>query len=172
MLDIQYIRDNPEKVAEKSKQKGYDVDVAQLLELDTERRTRLTQVEELRARRNTLADSLKSGKPTAEQIAEGKSLKEEVAQLELEIGPLEERYLSLLKSVPNMPLDMVPVGYTEEDNVVIRTVGEQPNWAIWRGFAGDSPAGDSWQEKTWTMCPPIRKIYPQIGKIYPPLRQI
>lgn len=128
MLDIQYIRDNPEKVAEKSKQKGYDVDVAQLLELDTERRTRLTQVEELRARRNTLADSLKSGKPTAEQIAEGKSLKEEVAQLELEIGPLEERYLSLLKSVPNMPLDMVPVGYTEEDNVVIRTFGEQPNF--------------------------------------------
>ena len=128
MLDIQYIRDNPEKVIEKSKQKGYDVDVAQLLELDAERRTRLTQVEELRARRNTLADSLKAGKPTAEQAADGKSLKEEVAQLESEIGPLEERYLSLLKSVPNMPLDMVPVGFTENDNVVIRTIGEPPSF--------------------------------------------
>lgn len=124
MLDIQYIRDNPELVAEKSKQKGYDIDVRHLLELDTERRTRLTQVEELRSRRNALSNSLKAGKPTPEQIEEGKGLKEEIARLEAEIGPMEEQYLTLLKSVPNMPLDMVPVGATEDENVVIRTVGE------------------------------------------------
>ena len=69
MLDIQFIRDNPELVAEKSKQKGYKVDIGHLLELDTERRTRLTQAEELRSRRNAQAASLKQGRPTPEQIA-------------------------------------------------------------------------------------------------------
>ncbi len=128
MLDIQFIRDNPEVVAEKSKQKGYDVDVAKLLELDEQRRTRLTAVEELRARRNVLSDSLKAGKPSPEQIAEGKQLKDEIAAIEQELGPLEEQYLTLLKSIPNMPLDMVPVGSTEDENVVIRQVGKRPEF--------------------------------------------
>jgi seryl-tRNA synthetase len=124
MLDIQFIRDNPELVEEKSKQKGYDVDVKQLLELDTQRRTRLTQVEELRARRNTLSDAMKGGKPEPEQLSQGRQLKEEIARLEAEIGPLEEDYLNLLKQVPNMPLEDVPVGATEDENVVAKTVGE------------------------------------------------
>lgn len=124
MLDIQFIRDNPEAVAEKSKQKGYEVDIQQLLELDAQRRTRLTQIEELRARRNTLSEKLKGGKPAPEQIEEGKRLKEEIAQLEGELGPLEEHYEELLKAVPNMPLDDVPVGFSEEENVVAKKVGE------------------------------------------------
>lgn len=128
MLDIQFIRDNPELVAEKSRQKGYDVDVRHLLEIDTERRTRLTQVEELRARRNTLADSFKLGKPSPEHIEQGKQLKEEIAALEQELGPLEEEYETLLKAVPNIPLDMVPVGSTEDENVVVREVGDKPQF--------------------------------------------
>lgn len=128
MLDIQFIRDNPELVEEKSKQKGYDVDIRELLELDTLRRTRLTSVEELRARRNTLSDSMKGGKPTPEQLEEGRQLKEEIAKLEAELGPLEEHFLELLKAVPNMPLDDVPVGSSEEENVVAKKVGELPVW--------------------------------------------
>lgn len=124
MLDIQFIRDNPELVEEKSKQKGYEVNIKQLLELDTQRRTRLTQVEELRARRNTLSEQLKSGKPTPEQIEEGKQLKEEIGKLEAEIGPLEEHFTELLKQVPNMPMYDVPVGSTEEENVVAKRVGQ------------------------------------------------
>lgn len=124
MLDIQFIRDNPDLVAEKSKQKGYAVNIKELLELDTQRRTRLTQVEELRARRNTLSESLKSGKPSPEQIEEGKKLKEEITRLEDELGPLEEHFGELLKAVPNMPLDDVPVGASEDENVVAKKVGE------------------------------------------------
>lgn len=124
MLDIQFIRDNPELVAEKSKQKGYKVDIKQLLELDTQRRTRLTQVEELRARRNALSDQMKGGKPTPGQIEQGRQLKEEIGKLEDELGPLEEHYETLLKQVPNMPLEDVPVGEREEDNVVAKQVGE------------------------------------------------
>ncbi len=124
MLDIQFIRDNPELVAEKSQQKGYKVDVAQLLEFDTERRTRLTQIDELRKRRNGLAAELKDGKPLAEQIAAGKQLKDEIAQREAELAAIEQKYDALLKAVPNMPLDDVPVGASEDENVVSKTVGQ------------------------------------------------
>lgn len=124
MLDIQFIRDNPDLVAEKSAQKGYPVDVRQLLELDTERRTRLTQVEELRARRNALSAEMKGQKPSDEQLQQGKQLKEEIAGIEAQLGPLEEDFEKLLKQVPNIPLDGVPVGASEDENVVARTVGE------------------------------------------------
>lgn len=123
MLDIQYIRDNPELVAKKSAHKGYDVDVRQLIELDTERRTRLTQLDELRARRNTNAASMKGGKPSDEQIAAGKQLKEEIAQIEADLQAIDAKYDPLLRSVPNMPLDSVPVGASEQENVVSKTVG-------------------------------------------------
>jgi seryl-tRNA synthetase len=72
MLDIQFIRDNAELVQKKSAEKGYKtVDVAQLLELDAERRSKLTQLEELRARRNQLSDTMKGQKPTPEQLEQG-----------------------------------------------------------------------------------------------------
>src|SRR3954463_7221649 len=108
MLDIQFIRDNAELVEQKSKQKGYEVDVKRLLELDTERRTRQTQIEELRRRRNELAEQAKGKKPTDEQVAEGKKLKEEVAAREAEGKKIDEDFTALLEAIPNMPLEDVP----------------------------------------------------------------
>lgn len=129
MLDIQFIRDNAEHVQKKTREKGYDVDVGRLLTLDVERRTRLTQAEELRRRRNEQASALKSGgRPSPEQIAAGKQLKEELAQIETDLKAIDGQYDALLASIPNMPLDYVPVGASEDDNVVIRTVGEPTNF--------------------------------------------
>lgn len=124
MLDIQFIRDNAELVAEKSKQKGYDVDVKKLLELDTERRSKLTKLEELRAQRNQLTAELKGQKPTPDQVATGKQLKEEISGHEGDLKTVEEEYDHLLRAVPNMPLDEVPVGATEDENVETKKVGE------------------------------------------------
>lgn len=125
MLDIQFIRDNADMVRTAAQQKGYDIDVPHLLELDIARRTRLTQIDELRRRRNEHSDALKSGgKPSDEQIATGKQLKEELAVQEAELAKVEEQYEPLLKSVPNMPLPSVPVGASEDDNVIAKTVGE------------------------------------------------
>ncbi len=128
MLDIQFIRDNPDLVAAKSRQKGYEVDITELLRLDGERRAHLTQIDELRARRNTLSDAMKGAKPTDEQLAEGKQLKEDIAAREAELKGIEEQYLALLKKVPNMPLDEVPVGSTEDENVEIRVWGQKPTF--------------------------------------------
>lgn len=128
MLDIQFIRENPQLVEEKSKQKGYDVTVAELLDLDEERRTLITTLEGLRAKRNENASQMKGGKPSPELIAQGKSIKTEIAQLEEQFTAVDEQYTKLLASVPNMPLQDVPVGATEDENVVAKTVGEPPKF--------------------------------------------
>lgn len=130
MLDIQFIRDNPELVKEKSAQKTYPVDVDRLLELDTERRSKLTQIEELRRRRNEQATMLKGqqGRPSDEQVAVGRQIKEELASQEADLTRINEQYLELLKKVPNMPSDDVPVGASEDENVVVKVVGEKPTF--------------------------------------------
>lgn len=129
MLDIQFIRDNPELVQTKSRQKGYEVEVGRLLELDAERRTRLTQIDELRRRRNEQASELKTGqRPSDAQIAAGKALKVELADREEELKVIDEQYDGLLKAVPNMPLDDVPVGATEAENAVAKVVGTKPEF--------------------------------------------
>ncbi|HUB93062.1 MAG TPA: serine--tRNA ligase [Verrucomicrobiae bacterium] len=124
MLDIQFIRENPQTVAEKSKQKGYEIDVTKLLKLDADRRSLLNEIEELRARRNDNAAKMKDGKPEQALIDEGKQIKSLLVEKEKRLDMVEADFWPLLKSVPNMPLDSVPIGYSEDENVVVRKVGE------------------------------------------------
>jgi seryl-tRNA synthetase len=128
MLDIQFIRDNPEQVAEKSKQKGYDIDVQQLLGFDKERRELLSQTEDLRQQRNELATKNKNQKPSEVEMNRGRELKEKLADLDHKLDSIELEYSVLLKKVPNMPLDDVPVGKSEDENVSIRQWGEKPKF--------------------------------------------
>ncbi|HVW23650.1 MAG TPA: serine--tRNA ligase [Candidatus Saccharimonadales bacterium] len=129
MLDIQFIRDNPDLVAEKAQQKGYKVDVKQLLQLDEKRRASLSQIDELRQKRNEQAASLKAGKPTPEQIEAGKKLKEEVAKREADLSKVEEEYLDLLQSIPNIIPDDTPEG-GEENNREEKQWGEPRQDAV------------------------------------------
>jgi seryl-tRNA synthetase len=124
MLDIQFIRDNADLVQEKSAQKGYKVNIAELLQLDSDRRSKLTAIEELRAQRNQLTAEMKGQKPTDEQVAAGRELKEAIAAAEAGLKEIEERYEVALKAVPNMPTEDVPIGSTEDENVVAKKVGE------------------------------------------------
>ena len=126
MLDIQLIRDDPEGVKTKALQKGYDIDTAKLVLLDEHRRQQLSDIEKLRAERNELTAATKGQKPSDEQIARGKELREKVQQLEEALAQIDQDYWPLLKSVPNMPLPEVPVGATEEENVVAKTWGQKP----------------------------------------------
>lgn len=128
MVDIQFVRDNPELVKEKSAQKGYEVDIPALLALDDDRRVLLAQVETLRQRRNEIATSMKGGKPSQELIDEGKQLKIELAEREQLLSETESQWTALLKKVPNLPLDDVPVGPSEEENIVVKTWGDLPQF--------------------------------------------
>lgn len=128
MIDIQFIRDNPEKVVERSKQKGYDIDVVQLLGFDSERRELQQQVDELRRERNEIAASMKGQRPNDEMVAKGREIKDTLVDLEHRLSSIEQEFFTLLKKVPNMPLDSVPVGATENENVVTKTWGEKPTF--------------------------------------------
>lgn len=128
MLDIAFIRDNPEKVKQAAHDKGYQVDIDRLLALDAIRRTKLSELEGLQARRNELS-RLKSGaKPDQSQIEQGKQLKEKISQLEDELQKSGEEYRGLLLAVPNIPWEDVPVGQSEAQNQVVKTVGEKPQF--------------------------------------------
>lgn len=127
MIDIQIVRDNPELVTKKASQKGYNVDVVKLLDLDARRRELLTTVDGLRQRRNeNSAVMKKGGKPEQAVIDEGKQIKVELTKRETYLSEVEDEFMVLLKSVPNMPLDSVPVGSREEENVITKTVGDKP----------------------------------------------
>lgn len=128
MLDIQFIRDNPKLVKEKSAQKGYDVDIEQLLGFDKERLELLQQTEDLRRQRNELASQTKGQKPGEDQIKAGRELKDKLADLEHRLGSVEKEFEILLKSVPNMPLDDVPVGASEDENKIMGTYGDKPEF--------------------------------------------
>lgn len=124
MLDIKFIRENAELVQKKSEQKGYKVDIKGLLEIDERRRDLLTKVDEARRKRNEHAESLKKGKPSEVQLAKGRHLKTRLASLEVQLAKVEVEFTAELKRVPNMPLDYVPVGKSEDENVVAKTVGK------------------------------------------------
>lgn len=126
MLDIRFIRENPERVQEAAAQKGYKINIAELLSADESRRTLQTRADELRTTRNEIAAQMKSGKPAPELVEQGKALKVELAELEEGLRDSEARFLTLLKAVPNMPLDEVPVGASEDENVEIRVWGDKP----------------------------------------------
>ncbi len=130
MIDIQLVRENPQVVKEKAAQKGYEVDVDRLLQLDTERKDLLQTVEALRQERNQIAESMKQaqGKPDQEQIERGRQIKIELSEREGYLQQVEDEWSALWKSIPNMPLEMVPVGATEAENVVVRTVGDKPEF--------------------------------------------
>ncbi len=124
MLDIQYIRDNPDKVKTGSKNKGININVDKLLELDNIRHKLLVQIEDLRKTRNSLNDSAKGQRPSEKDIEKGKKLKHQLAVLDKQFTEADEKFAKALREVPNMPLDSVPIGKSEDDNVVARIVGE------------------------------------------------
>lgn len=126
MLDIRFIRDNAEAVQENARRKNYSVDIAELLKLDDQRRELSSRADELRERRNANASKMKGtqGKPDQTVIDEGKAIKVELAELEESLGLLEADVLHIQKTVPNMALSDVPVGESEDDNVVAKVVGE------------------------------------------------
>lgn len=128
MLDIRYIRENADRVQESSKQKGYDVSIADLLKLDDERRSLQQQVDELREKRNANAATMKGGKPDQATIDEGKQIKIELAEREKYLTEVDTNYTALLKLVPNMPAEDVPVGASEDENVEVKVVGDKPEF--------------------------------------------
>lgn len=120
MLDIKFIRQNPDIVKEAAKNKKVQVDVDQILKLDEEKRQALQEFETLRAEQNQKS----KGPQSPESINELKELKERVKSKEERASLLEEELKQLLWKLPNIPSDDTPVGPDESGNKVLRKVGE------------------------------------------------
>lgn len=121
MLDIKFIRENPEAVKKGAEKKHIPCDVDKILELDKQKRALLQETEQLRASRKQIA---KQAKDKDEARAKGIELKEKLAELEEQLRDVDATLRHLLLLVPNIPLDEVPEGKTDEDNVHVRSWGE------------------------------------------------
>lgn len=130
MIDIQFVRDNPDLVKRKSAEKGYQVDVDKLLDVDKQRRELQQTVDELRTRRNQIADAMKQsdGKPDESAIQQGKMLKIELAEREEYLQKTSDEFNEIISSIPNPHQDDVPVG-DESLSVEISVFGEQSTGA-------------------------------------------
>lgn len=148
MLDIRFIRENADLVAEKSAEKGYKVDIPKLLELDKDRRELQTAVDSLRTRRNENASKMKSGKPEQAVINEGKQIKVELSERETYLNKAETEYNTLLKLVPNVPENDVPVGASEDENVVELEWGERSNFDFTPKNHAEIAEAKGWLDKT------------------------
>jgi len=113
MLDVKFIRENLELVKKSAKEKGYKIDVTEVVRLDDERKTALAEVEELRRVRNEVASKMKGGKPSDELIKKGKKIKEDLSAKEQALSSIEEKLNSIVKTIPNVIFDDVPLGGEE-----------------------------------------------------------
>jgi seryl-tRNA synthetase len=118
MLDIAFIRSNPDVVKQAAKNKGIDVDIDKLLEVDERRRKLITTVDELRARRNELSSSIPKlqGEEKQQTIVESKRIGAVIPTVEAELNEVAAEFDALMYIVPSVPAPEVPIGEGEEDN--------------------------------------------------------
>lgn len=132
MLDLAFIRSNPDAVKEAARLKNNTLDVDYLLEVDRTVTSLQRQVEEMRAQQHKLSRSIQqAGKDKVARdaiIAEGKQLAEQIKQMEPELNQLIEERLQLLYLVPNIPDPSTPIGKNEDDNVSVKHWGELPQF--------------------------------------------
>jgi seryl-tRNA synthetase len=136
MLDLTFIRSNPDAVKEAARLKNNSLDVDALLALDQKVVALQHQVEETRARQNQLSKGIQQAAKEKNVelrnalIAEGKKLAEFLKTKEPELNELIEARYQMLLLVPNIPDPSTPVGKDEDDNVPIRYWGEKPKFAF------------------------------------------
>jgi seryl-tRNA synthetase len=122
MLDINFVRENPEKVKEGIRKKGYDPKVVdRVLKVDETRRQLIGEIEKFRQKRNKL---------TKKDVEAGKKIKEMLRRLEPDLRAVEEELKNLLYEIPNLPADDVPVGKNESDNKEIKKIGKAKKFAF------------------------------------------
>lgn len=133
MLDIKFVRANPEKLKEALDKRGYQIDFEEFLSLERERLALLREIEQKRAIRNSVSQEiaqlkkLKSDNETIDKlIAEMRKLGDELGFIEQKLREIEDKVQNFMLFLPNIPHHSVPLGKDENENVEIRRWGEIP----------------------------------------------
>jgi len=129
MLDIKLIRKDPEALEAKLKNKVADVSLSPILALDEQIRSLKTEVEELKAKKNSASKELGIKKQKGEDISsflsEMGELSEKITRFDHDISTKEAELKHAVASLPNIPMDDVPFSPSPQDNVCIKTWGEK-----------------------------------------------
>lgn len=143
MLDVNFIRENSQKVKKACQDKQVKVDVDEIIKLDKKKREIMTEIETLKAEQNKISrhsrnsgfTSDEGGKPASNAsrsdagwdnnvlIVQAKEIKEKIKEMEPELEKVSADLKNLILMLPNIPFDDVPVGKDDSENVVLRKVG-------------------------------------------------
>jgi len=131
MIELAYIREHPDVMRQALVDLNATAPIDEILDLDERRRAMLSEIEALRAQRNSVSKEIPAIKDKEEKqrlIAEMRQVGDRIKELEAALQPVQERLDQALLEVPNLPDPSVPVGPDESHNVVVRTVGEIPSY--------------------------------------------
>ncbi len=124
MLDLKYIRENPELVKRGIINKNEKSRIDEILELDRQRREMILATDELKTRRNQASQQVaqlkKSGGDASAIITEMKTVSDSIAENDRKLNEIEKQLQDMLMYIPNLPHSSVPVGKTAEENVEVR----------------------------------------------------
>lgn len=129
MLDVRFVRGNPEKVVEALRHRGYDPSIIdEFLKIEDERRALLLEVEKYRQERNELSERIarmkREGVDVTSETEKAKNVSEAIKIKEESLRELDEKTKTFLLNIPNIPHESVPVGKDDTENVEIRRWGE------------------------------------------------
>ncbi len=134
MLDLAFIREQPEVVRKSMQDRQLDpVPVDSVLELDAQRRALIQEVEKLKAERNAVSKEIGRTKDPAERQGKVDAMRlvgDRIGELDAQLREVEEKMNQSLAIIPNIPDPRTPVGKDEHDNVVVKTVGEIPEFGF------------------------------------------
>jgi seryl-tRNA synthetase len=130
MLDIKFIRENPDIIKEAIRKKHLSFNLDELLALEEKRKETLTNFEQLRAEQNRLSDEIPKAQESnrASLIEALKPIKEKVQSAEDEVKAVMKEWQQLMLQVPNVPDMTVPEGKDDEENVEHHVYGEKPTF--------------------------------------------
>lgn len=132
MLDIKLIREEPELVRQALRKRQMDPSpVAQIIELDEERRNLIQQVEDMRSERNVVSKEIGRMKDKDERLVKIEAMRElgdKIDKIDGHLSDVDSELQGLLAEIPNIPDEDVPVGVDDSDNIVLRTVGDIPEF--------------------------------------------
>lgn len=128
MLDIKFIRENKDIVADGAKKKRIDFDVEKLISVDDQRKALLGSIEKKRAEQNEVSEKVVKATPEekADLISKMQTLKAEMQKEEEELKAVMHEWQMLMVAVPNVPDMSVPDGQDDKDNQEIKTWGDKP----------------------------------------------